>query len=726
MSNPIEENRQIFVDEGHELLGKMEATLLALEGDPAGADEESVNALFRAAHTIKGSAGVFGFSNIVAFTHVLESVMERVRSGKLPLDGPLLELALQSGDHLGTLVSLVGSTGTDQVDAAARDAGTALVERLERYLAGAEEVAPASVSSQCWHISLRFGKDVLRNGMDPLSFIRYLGSIGDVERVLTVRDRLPALADFDAESCYLGFEILLRSGADRKTIADVFEFVRDDCELKILPPRSRLADYAALIESMPGSRDRLGEILVACGALTPAELEAALAAQRQAPEPHPPLGQLLTETAALPPEVLDAALARQQKSRARAVEADLHLRVAAEKLDRLITLVGELVIAGSASSTLARARGDGPLQEATATVENLVGEIRDSALRLRMVQVGDTFNRFHRVVRDTARDLGKDIELVTSGGDTELDKSVVERIADPLMHLVRNAMDHGIEHASARVNAGKPGRGRISLHAYHDSGSVVLEVSDDGRGLDRARLLAKGRERGLVAEDETPGDEELLDLIFEPGFSTATEVTNLSGRGVGMDVVRRNITELRGTVTMKSEPGRGATVIIRLPLTLAIIDGFLVKVGPASYVVPLEMVFECIAVPPELQGQRRQGDYLPLRGQVLPLLRLREVFKVQGEPPRRESVVVLQNAGQRAGLVVDQLVGEQQTVIKPLGRLFSSVAGIGGSTVLGSGEVALILDVPGLLQRAVKHGGGRRSNGDGNASGKGPKDAIIG
>ena len=336
--------------------------------------------------------------------------------------------------------------------------------------------------------------------------------------------------------------------------------------------------------------------------------------------------------------------------------------------------------------------------EATSVLTRLVESIRDSALQLRMVQIGETFNRFHRVARDVSKELGKEIELVISGAETELDKSVVEKIGDPLMHLVRNAMDHGIEAAAVRAAAGKPAKGRVELNAFHDSGSIVIEVVDDGGGLNKERIEAKALEKGLLQAGQSLSETEIVNLIFEPGFSTVEKVTNLSGRGVGMDVVKKNITALRGTVEVKTERGVGSRFTIRLPLTLAIIDGFLTGVGKASYVIPLDMVIECI----ELANASADRDYLNLRGEVLPFVRLRELFEVPGHKPARENVVVVQYAGQKAGIVVDQLLGEFQTVIKPLGTLFRNMRGIGGSTILGSGEVALILDVQALVSRCAR------------------------
>jgi len=406
---------------------------------------------------------------------------------------------------------------------------------------------------------------------------------------------------------------------------------------------------------------------------------------------------MLIEEGVVPRPVVEAAIEKQERGRQAASKS---LRIDAEKLDRLINLVGELVISGASTTLLAQRFGDQSLMESIAMMSRLVEEIRDSALRLRMVQIGETFNRFQRVVRDVSAEIGKDIALQISGADTELDKTVVEKIGDPLMHLVRNAMDHGIEPAETRLAAGKPARGTVRLNAYHDSGSIVIEVSDDGRGLNTARILEKAREKGLVAAGQALTPAEIQRLIFEPGFSTADRITNLSGRGVGMDVVKRNIEALRGTVDLSSTQGQGTIFTIRLPLTLAIIDGFLVGVGKASYVIPLDTVIECI----EMSGEQRPGGeahYINLRGEVLPFVRLHDMFGENRRRHGRENIVVVQYGGQKAGLVVDELLGEFQTVIKPLGKIFQKLSGISGATILGSGDVAVILDVPQLIQVAA-------------------------
>ncbi|YCH21778.1 chemotaxis protein CheA [Pseudomonas sp. D1-3] len=704
----MDEVLQVFIAESQELLQQMEEALLQLENDPDDAD--TINAIFRAAHTIKGSAGLFGLDVIVAFTHIAESVLDRVRNGELRFDKAMTALFLQVGDHLARLVALVDS-GADlkDLDADTQIAHQQLGEQLSRYLAPAlrNEPVPAAaprvertpengVGADHWHLSLRFGPDTLRNGMDPLGLFRYLNTFGHIISIVPLLDRIPGAAEMDPETCYLGFEVAFASEADKATIEGAFEFVREDSLIRILPPNSKSDEYLELIRALPEEDMRLGEILMRCGTLTANELQEVLHAQvqgQQRDEPRP-IGRVLVEESLVQPPVIAAALQKQQQIKENRNNENSLIRVDAGKLDKLIDLVGELIIAGAGARMTAQTCGHPEMLEATELLSRLVEEVRDSALPLRMVQIGSTFNRFQRVVRDVSGELGKDIVLSISGADTELDKTVVERITDPLTHLVRNAMDHGIEPVETRLARGKSAQGKVSLNAYHDAGSIVLEVSDDGGGLDAQRILAKARERGLVGDGQTLAEKDIFALIFEPGFSTAEQVSNLSGRGVGMDVVKRNITALRGTIELDSTLGQGTRIRIRLPLTLAIIDGFLVSVGQAGYVIPLELVEECIELP---AGTAFRRGHLELRGQMLPIVRLRDLFEEPSQPPRRESVVVVRHAGLRAGLVVDHLAGEFQTVIKPLGKVFEACQGLGGFTILGDGNVALILDIPSLL-----------------------------
>lgn len=717
---------QTFIVESRELLADMEEALLHIEQAPDDAD--TINAIFRAAHTIKGSAGLFGLDGIVAFTHVAESLLDEIRSGELRVDSDMVATLLKSSDYLNALLDRVAD-GTEP-DGAMLEHGRQLMDQLNGWLqepagngesSGRQELArepepttPAhgggGVETDLWHLSLRFDRDLLKSGMDPASFIRYLSTLGDIVQVATLLHKLPPAAEMDPESCYLGVEISLKSTASKAELEGVFDFIRESSRIRILPPHSKIGEYLQLIEDLPTTDMRVGEILLRCGTLTDAELEAALRLQRETPpEASRPLGEVLTEAQMVQPQVMAAALEKQKQIKEqKSSEASL-IRIDADKLDRLINLVGELIIAGAGASLIAQRAGVTELQESMATLSRLVEEVRDSALTLRMVQIGATFSKFQRVVRDVSRELGKDIDLLISGAETELDKTVVEKIGDPLTHLVRNSMDHGIEPSDLRLARGKPARGTLRLNAYHDAGSIVIEVSDDGGGLNREKILKKAIERGLVEEGATLSDKDIHNLIFEPGFSTADAVSNLSGRGVGMDVVRRNILALRGTVELESAEGVGSTVRIRLPLTLAIIDGFLVGVGHAAYVIPLDMVVECIEIDKSV-SESSDKRYLNLRGEVLPYCRLREHFEIEGHTVRRESVVVVRYGDHKVGFVVDKLMGEFQTVIKPLGKVFNRIRGIGGFTILGSGDVALILDVPGLIRQVNGSADGTPAN----------------
>ncbi|MCF5711949.1 chemotaxis protein CheA [Pseudomonas tremae] len=682
MSINLDQAQQTFIVEARELLQAMEESLLQLESEPG--DVDAIGAVFRAAHTIKGSAGLFGLTPIVSFTHIVEDVLDRLREGSVSVDAQLIAVLLKSGDHMLELIDVVASRG-EQLQPPALEREAALRQALQVYQApdttqAADEAAATGVTDgekveASWHISLRFGVDVFRNGMDPLSFLRYLNTLGQMVKVTTVTDSIPAVESWDPESCHLGFEIEFRSAAGHAAINEVFDFVREDCAVEI-----------TLIDQVEADVEPVGTELVSQN-----ERSTVVAS-----------GELLGDQRAVPREPGIATVVDRPQSGDQKSKDGRYVRVNADKLDELINLVGELVIASAGASLLAKSCDNDPLQEASSTVSGLVEQILDGALHLRMIPIGDTFNRFRRVVRDVSQELGKDIDLIINGAETELDKTVVEKIGDPLMHLLRNSMDHGIESAEARRAAGKPAKGHLSLNAYHDSGSIVIEIADDGAGLNRERILDKAQQRGLVAAGASLTDQEIYNLIFEPGFSTAEAVTNLSGRGVGMDVVKRNITLLRGTVDLDSQPGQGTIVRIRLPLTLAIINGFLVGIDQSTYVIPLDMVQECIELDEQDRQTSRDNGYLDLRGEVLPLVYLREHFNHEGPAARRQNVVVVRYAEHKAGLVVDDLLGEFQTVIKPLGKLFGALRGISGSTILGSGAVALILDVPALLNQIVQ------------------------
>lgn len=721
MDSEIDGAKQTFVIECRELLQEMETGLLKLEESPD--DSDAINALFRAAHTIKGSAGIVGVETVEKFTHAIENLMERIRQGDIFPSPDLIELLLKCRDHIASLVDLAAANDDLSGHPDIRGSGEALSSQLQAVLnagkpvqtaqaadktlqAAAEAAPEGGVETDNWHISLRFGPDVLRSGMDPSSFINYLSKLGEVAHLSTIITNMPRAAEMDPEACYLGFEIDFRSDFDKKAIGDVFEFVQDDCEIRIISPHSKIEDYIKLIEELPEEAMFLGELLVKGNALTQAELDHALKFQAstggQTGIPRRNIGEILVTEGVVSQPVLAAAVEKQKKTAEHKAQESQTIRIETGKLDQLINLVGELVIAGANMDQQSLRIHDSGLMESASVLSRLIEEIRDRAMKVRMVQVGETFTRFQRVVRDISRDTGKDIELIISGGDTELDKNVVEKISDPLMHLVRNSADHGIETPEARTAKGKPVRGVVRLNAFHDAGSIVIEVGDDGGGLNREKILKKAIEKGLANVNQILSDREVFRFIFDAGFSTAEQVTKLSGRGVGMDVVRRNIEALRGTVDIESQENLGTTIRIRLPLTLAIIDGFMVGVCGSSYVIPLDMVVECIELSEEEQRLSYNRNYVNLRGEVLPYLRLRDIFDVQGEKLHYENVVVVRYAGQKAGLAVDLLYGEVQAVIKTLGRMYKDIEGISGATIMGDGTVALILDIPHLIKSVEK------------------------
>ena len=720
MDDDMRESLQVFAEEAEDLLSVAEQALLDLDESPQNMD--SVNELFRAFHTIKGAAGLFGLDPIVAFTHVVESLLGRIREGEITVDADMVSVFLSSRDHLQTLVDRALSNAA--LDPDEQQTNDTLLAQLERYLGDDDSAAePSQTANQetatssdkdNWHLSLRFSQEALANGMDPASFIGYLENLGKISHLTVIEENLPEWSEYDPEKCYLGFEIELQGNTDKASIEEVFDFVQDDCKIFILPPGSHMKDYVNMIEQLPETDMRIGDILVASGAITQRELDEALGEQLNiaddkvgvnTSDPVPPLGKVAVEQNSIQQPVVDAAVQKQREQKAQRANAEQSIRVNALKLESLVNLVGELVISNANACLHSDRLDDQNLTEAMETLARLVEQVRDTALGLRMVQIGETFNRYKRVVREVSRQLGKEIDLHISGAETELDKTLIEKIGDPLMHLVRNSIDHGIETPDTRIKAGKPAAGALNLDAFHDSGSIVIQVRDDGGGLNRDRIRAKAEEKGLISVDQTLSDSDIYRLIFEPGFSTAETVSNISGRGVGMDVVRKNIDALRGQVDVTSEPGRGSIFSIRLPLTLAIIDGFQVRVGRANYIVPLDMVDECIELNETLRGQH-EADYINLRGEVLPYMRLSDMFKCQSDAvsgKHKDNIVVVQCAGKKAGLLVDELLGEHQTVIKPLGKVFQNLKGISGATILGSGEVAMIIDVPQLVQHMVDH-----------------------
>ncbi|RZO83233.1 MAG: chemotaxis protein CheA [Oceanococcus sp.] len=650
MSIDMKQFHQAFFEESFEGLQAMEAALLTL--DPDTADSETVNTIFRAAHSIKGGAGTFGFSEIATFTHDLETLLDQVRAGQRVPDGALTDLVLRSVDVLRDMLEGARDGRDDEV-ANAASVRAEIQTMLNQDAALAQRpVSTVDEATQVgWTIHFKPHRDIMLTGNDPLRILRELARLGEAT-IEVDAEALPNYPDVDPEQCYLRWTVSLQGEVSENDIREVFAWVEDECDLSI----------EACADSAPAQ----------------AELEPDVATDDTAPATTPKA----------------AATARP----APASKDGGSIRVATEKIDQLINLVGELVITQSMLEQTARALDpvtNELLLSGLSELERNTRHLQEAVMSTRMLPVDFVFSRFPRVVRDTATRLGKQVALQTSGEGAELDKGVIEKIVDPLNHIVRNAIDHGIEMPAEREAAGKPAQASIRLSAWHQGGHIAIQVSDDGKGLNRDKILSKARDAGMNLPDNLP-DSEVWQLIFAPGLSTAAEVTDISGRGVGMDVVRRNIQSLGGTVDIESQADVGTRVTIRLPLTLAILDGMSVRVGEEIYILPLNSVVESLQ--PQLgdvKSMAGSARLMQVRGEFLPLLSLRELFGVAGQDlPLDQGIVVIAEAeGRQVALIVDELVGQQQVVIKSLERNYRRVSGISGATILGDGRVALILDV---------------------------------
>jgi two-component system chemotaxis sensor kinase CheA len=700
MMSQDDAHRLAYLEEARELLTDLEASLLELEKIPD--DTDLLHKIFRAMHTIKGSGAMFGFDDIAAFTHDVETIFDRVRNGQLGVTRQLLDLSFHACDHIRALLD--PADGQDGILVAQ---GRTLLDGFRQFAGEDAAVAPQEAAVAQGKQSLEDGKvgqpriyrlritphaDMLATGNNPLHLLEDVCNLGEC-RLFLHAENLPCLDELDPESCAVWWDCVLRTPAGSQEVADIFVFTEDDCELGI----DILDDGCA--EDGEQVHKRLGQILIERGDISPEDLEAALSSQKR-------LGDILTDQGLVRPPQVASALAEQaavrdlsQKPQAERQEKTSSIRVPADKLDFLVDLVGELVIVQAQIRQAVDERGDLYLRSLAEHLERLSDSLRDSTLSIRMLPIGATFAKFRRLVRDLSAELGKDIELVTSGEETELDKTVIERLGDPLVHLLRNCIDHGIEHPGVRQAAGKSPTGRISLAAAHAGGEVCITVADDGGGLDAAGIQAKAEQRGLIAPGADLTAKELYHLIFQPGFSTAKAVTSISGRGVGMDVVKRAIDALRGSVEIDSEPGQGTSITVRLPLTLAIIDGLQVQVAGEYYVVPLALVEECVELAREADGTERR--IVNMRGEVVPVIRLRGLFNLSGNAPAIEPIVVAKVDGERIGIAVDRVVGEHQTVIKGLGRLYRDVEEFSGATIRGDGSMALIVDIAALVRRAA-------------------------
>ncbi|MBB3446024.1 chemotaxis protein CheA [Sinorhizobium sp. B11] len=662
----------VFRTEAAECLEAIEAGLLDLNHDLENRD--LVDAVFRGLHTLKGSGAMFGFEALAAFTHHCETAFDRVRKGEVPATAELVAAVLAAQDHMRALV--------EQPDADHGDTGHKLLAQLQAAVGGKAEAKEATVpvaaapvvaapvkKKTTWRIRFSLPANSMANGTNPLGLLDELRDLGECT-VRANRSGIPLLNDLVPTELHVSWDVVLTSEQDRSAIDDVFIFVMDDMELDV--------------QEIAGPQTATAE---AKKDLTPAAAAAAAVAPvpAAAPEFRPVEAVPVKREAAAP--VQAAAQAKAQEN----------VRVPAERLDELMDRVGELVIAQSRLSQLASSSSDIALRSVSEEIERLSGELRDTMMVLRMVPVGTLFSRFRRLVHDLARETGKVIELVTEGETTEVDKTVIERLADPLVHLVRNSIDHGLEPPAERLGAGKTEAGTVTLAAHQSGGEVIISIKDDGRGINRDRVRAKAESSGLIAPGQPLSDQELLQLIFAPGFSTAAAITNLSGRGVGMDVVKKTVEALRGTIDIVSLPGQGSEVSLRIPLTLAIIDGLLVRVGSGRYVIPLSAVEECLELSLEEDLRSRGRSFISLRDSLVPFLRLRDLFRTGTKPDVHQKVVVISTGTERVGLVVDQIIGDHQTVIKSMSKLHNDVATFSGATILGDGSVALILDVGHLV-----------------------------
>lgn len=692
----IDQFKQTFKDEAYEHLTELESSLLELEDTPD--DMELVGRVFRAMHTIKGSGAMFGFDDIARFTHEVETVFDLVRNGRLPVTGELVNMSLKARDRIRAMLDADGFdldsiTSEELINAfrrLAEGAGAATPPHPpctpEAHLAG--NTATGKVT---YRIRFKPLPTIFKNGINPTVLLDELRELGMCTVVAQIVD-LPPLAQIDPESCYLFWDIILTTTLGQDVIRDVFIFVEDDCELTI-----------TIIDTSDGldqdqDYKKLGEILVERGDLAPDDMQNVLAGRKR-------FGQLAVDAGIATSDQIASALAEQQHVRVvrqerKSEESTSSIRVPSERLDVLINLVGEMVTIQARLTQTAILREDEELMAIAEEVERLTVELRDNTLNIRMLPIGSTFSKFKRLVRDLSQELGKQIEMTTSGAETELDKTVIEKLNDPLVHLIRNSIDHGIELPHIREQLGKPRLGTVHLSATHSGDSVLITIGDDGGGLDRDAIRAKAIEKGLVASSAELSDQEIFSQIFAPGFSTAAQVTNVSGRGVGMDVVKRAIEALRGSIAISSVRGKGSTITIKIPLTLAIIESLLVQVGNDFFVIPLSLVSECIELTHEDVEQSHGRNLVKIRNSIIPYIPLRERFAIAGPAPELQQIVIMTVEERQVGFVVDQVIGEHQTVIKSLGKYFMNAQGVSGATILGDGTVALILDIPVLIRCA--------------------------
>lgn len=676
----MDEYSRVFKEEAYELLTELEAALLELEDSPE--DMELIGRVFRAMHTLKGCGAMFGFENIAEFTHDIETVFDLVRNEEMKVTIELIDLTLGARDQIRLM--LEESSGGEPVD---KEKCKNIISSLRKLMPGQKieeqfsepEVEVPFVPSQTSSVNtylIDFTPDsnIFMMGTNPVYLIDELAGLGEC-KIFALREHIPELSMIDPELCYTGWNIILTSEKSVNDIKDIFIFVEDNCQLKI----DIIDKEEALKLEEKYTSEKLQELR------HPVQTEQKI---EKIPE------QTVREQEK---HILEPADVREKK---KTDEQASSIRVSSDKLDKLVDLVGELVIVQARLTQTANEAKKTQLTSIAEDLERLTVELRDHTLNIRMLPIGTTFGKFKRLVRDLSKELGKDVEMSTDGAETELDKTVIERLNDPLVHLIRNSIDHGIESPEVRESMGKSSRGMIHLSAIHAGASVLIKIEDDGAGLDKEAIYNKALERGIVSPDTEMPEEEIFGLIFAPGFSTAKKITNVSGRGVGMDVVKRCIDTLGGSIEVTSNKGLGTTITLKLPLTLAIIEGLLVKIGNDFYVLPLSSVEECVELTRSDIELAHGRHIINVRGEIVPYISLKEIFTIEAKEREIEQVVVTRMNGQRVGFVVDQVIGEHQTVIKNLGKVYQHAKGLSGATILGDGTVALILDVNQLIKDA--------------------------
>jgi len=695
---------EVFLNESKEIIGNLETDIVTLEENRE--DQEIINKIFRYFHTLKGSSGIAGFNIIYEFTHNLESLFDKVRSGELLVTSNIIDVLLDSIDWIkGELFGEgdFSDTGNKQAELTEKinscmGSGKSQIEAEEGKGDFLKEVgAYSGVGSgeRYFKINAVFKEDIFYNGIDPLMLIEDLSNLGEVVISNVDQKLIPDFYKMDPEKCYMSWEIILKTFYDEMKLRDVFLFVIDDNLIEIENVTDR---YAEVKEHGYITEKKLGEILIEKGIIDNSDLEEIVKLQN---DKNFKLGDIIVQKGLASTKQVDEALQEQDKIKKRLEISTV--RVDSAKLDNLMNLLGEIVIGQASLHRVADEMEDEKslrLKNSLHGLDRVTREFQEQIMSIRMVPIGPTFEQFKRFVRDTAHQLGKEIKLKVEGGDTELDKTVIEKIGDPLKHMIRNAIGHGIEAASAREAKGKTPLGTVTLKAYHQEGNVFIDVIDDGNGIDLARVKKKGYDLGLITEDET-SREKILSLIFHPGFSTSEQVGDLSGRGVGMDVVKTNVEELRGSVEVKSKDGEGTLIRIKLPLTLAIIEGMLVKVGDSVLIIPLLSVIETIQVKKEdyrtIEGK---GEVILVRGEYISLIRLNLLFGLEAgiANPWEALIVIVESSGERIGIMIDDLIGQQQIVIKSIDNFITTSRSISGATILGDGRVALIVDIHGLIE----------------------------